>query len=995
MKKFTFAALSIPWFLVLLLLFCEYKTYAQERTITLQGVVKDANGPISGVTVWQKNTQNGTQSDSLGHYLLKVPYGALVSYEFIGYKSQTITVKNSIGNILLSQDESMMDDILINAGYYTVSDKQRTGSITKITSKEIGQQPVANPLAAMQGRMAGVNITQSSGTPGGGFDIQIRGRNSLRTEGNAPLYIVDGVPFASQSVSDIYLTAAMFAGNVSPLNSINPNDIESIEVLKDADATAIYGSRGSNGVVLITTKKGSSEKTIFSFQSTTSVSTVGKFVDLMNTSDYLKMRRDAYLNDGITELPENAYDVNGTWDKLRYTDWQKEFIGGQAISQNTQFSVGVGSGQTSYLLSASHRKDGTVYLGDFGYKRTNFLLNVNHQSKNERFKIQTSIQKSTQKNRLMAIGMTNHILLAPNAPELLTNTGELNWANNTFENPLAKLKAKYLSETDDFIGQLTMSYKIGKSFFLRLNAGTAITELDEFRTNPNTIYNPAYGLTSANSSLVYSSFKRKNWIVEPKINWTYDVSNGNFDVLLGTTFEVRIQEGRSITGSNFTSNDFILNLANATSQTVTRDTESVYRYTAVFGRLNYTHQGKYIVNLTGRRDGSSRFGVNNRFANFGAIGAAWLFSHEKIFEESSWLRFGKLRTSYGIAGSDLIGDYQYLDTFGISNQKYDQGVGLEPLRLYNPNFSWESNKKLEAALELELFGGKVAPSVAFYKNRSSNQLVGIPLPGTTGFNSVQENLEATIENTGWESTLRTLNLDKRDFQWTTSFNVSIPRNKLISFPNLEESTYVNQYVVGKPITIKKVYHYLGVNKQTGLYEVEDINNDGEITIEDQIKVVDIGVNLFGGITNNLQYKKWSLDFTWQFVQQKNYTPDYYGNLLGNATNAPQRSNDYFSQDNPDARYQKPTTGADAAAQQTFWEYRASDGVIVDASYIRLKTLQLQYDLSGKWLGNTKASLYLQGYNLLTFTKFWGSDPETIGVLLPSLRTIAFGFNLNF
>src|SRR5690606_23981292 len=252
MKKITFAALAVPlmWVLLLLLLISNYKVYAQEPMV-LSGIVKSADGiPLEGVTVWQKDSNNGTQTNEQGFYTLSSTPNATITFEYLGFKTQQLKALANVLNVTMQTDDDTLEELVINAGYYTVTDKERTGSISKITSKEIGQQPVANPLAAMQGRMAGVNITQSSGTPGGGFDIQIRGRNSLRTEGNAPLYIVDGVPYTSQSMGDTSLSAAIFAGNVSPLNSINPNNIESIEVLKDADATSIYGSRGSNGVVL-------------------------------------------------------------------------------------------------------------------------------------------------------------------------------------------------------------------------------------------------------------------------------------------------------------------------------------------------------------------------------------------------------------------------------------------------------------------------------------------------------------------------------------------------------------------------------------------------------------------------------------------------------------------------------------------------------------------------------------------------------------------------
>jgi len=997
MKKFTFAALAVPlmWVLLLLLFFSSSKLHAQE-TIVLSGVVKSADGtPIDGVTVWQKNTENGTQTNELGFYTLNISPNAVIVFEYIGYKTQSVTVSGKVLNVTLVSDEDTLEELVINAGYYSVKDKERTGSISKITSKEIGQQPVANPLAAMQGRMAGVNITQSSGTPGGGFDIQIRGRNSLRTEGNAPLYIVDGVPFNSQSTSDFGISGGVMPlGNVSPLNSINPNDIESIEVLKDADATAIYGSRGSNGVVLITTKKGSSDKTTFSVQSTTSVSMVSKFMDLMNTQQYLQMRRDAYANDGITEYPANAYDVNGVWDQNRYTDWQKEFIGGKAVSQNTQFSVGGGSGQTSYLLSASTRKDGTVFPGDFGYKRTNFLLNVNHRSKNEKFSLQANVQKSDQKNNLMASDITPQIFLSPNAPALYDESGNLNWENNTFDNPLAKLNAKFLQTTGTYNLQTVIGYNIAKNLKAAVNMGYNTASGEELFTNPSTMNNPFYKIGSESSFMLRTTSKRENWIIEPQLSAEKRWGNHKTEILIGSTFEKRSQSALSVQASNFTSDDLIFNAANAVTQRITKDSETEYAYMAFFGRINYIAYEKYILNITGRRDGSSRFGPNNRFANFGALGGAWLFSREKILDNSSWLSFGKLRASYGIAGSDLIGDYQYLNTFGVGRTNYDGNVGLEPLRLYNPDFSWETNKKLEAALELEFFNGRVAPSVSWYRNRSSNQLVGIPLPGTTGFSSVQANLNATVENSGWEFTMRTKNVDKNNFQWSTSINVSIPRNRLISFPNLEESTYANQYVIGQPVTIKKVYRYLGVNHETGLFEFEDVNGDGVMNASDRQTTVNIGARLFGGLQNSFRYKNWTVDFLWQFVKQNAYTPDYGINYLGSTSNRPIYQTDYFTEGSQ-AAFQLPTAGGNRPALQQYQYYKDSDAVIGDASFIRLKSAMLQYGFS---IGNSspvRASLFFQGQNLITFTAYKGLDPEGTVGFLPNLRTLAFGFQVSF
>ena len=298
-------------------------------------------------------------------------------------------------------------------------------------------------------------------------------------------------------------------------------------------------------------------------------------------------------------------------------------------------------------------------------------------------------------------------------------------------------------------------------------------------------------------------------------------------------------------------------------------------------------------------------------------------------------------------------------------------------------------------MELEFLKGRIATSVAYFHNQSSNQLVGIPLPGTTGFNSVQANLNATVENTAWEFTLRTQNIKKEFFSWSTDINLSIPRNKLVAFQNLEESTYANQYVIGEPITIKKVFNFLGVDSETGLYKFEDLNNDGIINDEDRKTVANIGVKYFGGINNNISYKNWSVDFLWQFVKQNNYNSDYYFNTIGDMSNREKRALDYYSENNKDAKYQKPTTGLNSEAVQAANNFRNSNGVISDASFIRLKSFQLQYMIHDKWLKNSSLSVFIQGNNLITITNFLGHDPETNGGLLPAVKTFAFGFNFKF
>ncbi|MDI5887404.1 TonB-dependent receptor plug domain-containing protein [Flavobacterium yafengii] len=301
------------------------------QSIVIAGTVSDSQGVMPGVTVSVKGKLTTTVTNFDGTYSLSASTTDTLVFSFVGYKTLTVPIAGrTIVNVQLQEDATQLQEVKINAGYYTVKESERTGSIAKITSKDIENQPVTNVLAAMQGRMAGVNITQTTGTPGGGFSVQIRGLNSVRTAGNNPLYIVDGIPYSTDAIGSGQ-NATGFPSRLSPLNSINPDQIDSIEVLKDADATAIYGSRGANGVVLITTKKGRQGKTKFTANLSTGAGTVTRFIDLVNTEQYIAMRKEAFVNDGITQYPEAAYDINGTWDQTRYTNWQKALLGGTSL----------------------------------------------------------------------------------------------------------------------------------------------------------------------------------------------------------------------------------------------------------------------------------------------------------------------------------------------------------------------------------------------------------------------------------------------------------------------------------------------------------------------------------------------------------------------------------------------------------------------------------------------------------------------------------------
>jgi hypothetical protein len=427
-----------------------------------------------------------------------------------------------------------------------------------------------------------------------------------------------------------------------------------------------------------------------------------------------------------------------------------------------------------------------------------------------------------------------------------------------------------------------------------------------------------------------------------------------------------------------------------------------YNYAAVFGRISYNYAEKYIINLTGRRDGSSRFGPGRQFANFGAIGAGWIFSEEKLIKDHlPFLSFGKFRGSYGITGSDQVGGYRYLDSYTPNSAFTYQGMnGLTPTRLFNEDFGWEANTKLEGAIELGFFKDRLTVSASWFKNRSSNQLVEMPLSPATGNANVQANLPATVQNTGWEFMATSTNIRNKKFTWKTNFNVTVSRNKLIAFPGLAQSSYANSYIVGQPVTILKLFRFAGVNPTTGIYQF--ISKSGTLTSSpayntDNTIIFHPNPDFYGGMQNSFSYKGISLDIFMQFTKQrgKNLLVGWKSNI-GTMSNVPLVFLERWQKPGDVAEIQKYTQqfGATATAQSAA---NNSDQGWQDASYLRCKNVAISYTVQPKWIKKAhlkSARIYLQAQNLFTFTNYDGADPETQGLVLPPMKTVSGGFQFS-
>ena len=976
----------------------------------IKGKVVDINDiPIAGVSIQIKNTNKGSVSDFDGSYSIEAAATDILMFSALGYETEEIVVGNQTTiSITLKEDVTTLDAITVNAGYYSVKDRERTGSIVKVSAQELELQPVISPLEALQGRVAGLEVVQRTGVPGMASSIMIRGQNSFRNSsgnnGNLPLYVVDGVPIdPNPIITGGYNDFSSITG-IDPLNNISVSNIESIEILKDADATAIYGSRGANGVILIATKKasgGETEKTSLDISLYSGISTVANKMELLNTKQFLEMRKEAFAYDGIETYPANSYDINGTWDQSRYTDWQDKFFGNAAYVTDAQLGLSGGNEFTAFRVGGSYHNQETVFPGDFGYNRFNGFLNVNHSSKDRKLNANISVNYGIDKNKLFQSStfVSDALRLSPNAPALYDKTGELNWENSTWNNPFAVLNREQEIKTNTLNISAAVSYTIFDGLSLKLNSGYTKTDSKNLSKRPISAFDPAVQDSRSNEA-DHSETNRDSWIIEPQLTYVKVLSKANFDMVFGATFQNSNSDYLQLRSRGYTQERFIGNLSAADQVLVLTLDQKEYAYSAAFGRIGFNWNRKYYLNLTGRRDGSSRFGPGKQFENFGAVGLAWIFSEEDIIENIfPFLNFGKLRGSYGTTGNDQIPDY------GFYNSYQTYLGGLISTGLTNPNYAWEVNKKLEAAVELGFFMDRIHLEASWYRNRSSNQLVSYPLSTATGFSSITANLPAVIQNTGWEVIFNTQNIRKPNFNWETSFNISFPENKLVEFPKIKQSSYANNYSVGHSLNILKQYQFTGINPETGLYEVADVNEDGRFNRDDRIVIQDRNRNYYGGLTNRLRYKSLQLNFLLEFVKQPGISNTFLNSVFPPGFGLPFTGGnvsssvlDRWQNSRDNTSIQRYTQSIQNYAGYTN-AFNSSLAYNDDSSFIRLKTLSISYTIPSKFIkksGFSSIVLFTHGQNLWTWTKYKGLDPQYPGgSLLPALKNITLGFRVKF
>lgn len=981
--------------------------------IDVKGRVVNENGePLAGASVTVKGDKTkGTSSEVNGYFELKgIDENATLVISGVNIETYEIKVSAVVGLMAGNPAGATLrvktkvvagEDVVVSTGYWKTTQRLNTGNIAIVTAAEIEKQPVMNPLQALQGRIPGLIVSQTNGYASAPFKVQIRGRNGLNVDANSdPLYIIDGVPFTNEVENpnpgnSILSSFGGPANGQSPFFSINPNDIESIEILKDADATAIYGSRGANGVILISTKKGKAGRARINVKLNQGYNRVTQYWDMLNTSQYLEMRREAFNNDGIIPGAGDAPDLL-IWDTTRYTDWQKLLFGSTGRISDLQLAVSGGNKETQIRVGAGlHRQtDFTTIKG--AIQRISFHSNVNTQLL-KKFKIALTTNYSYAENNLNNLS-PSILTLPPNAPSIYDSSGNLNWAGwEPFANifPFAGLLRTYTSKTNNLISNLSISYEIARGLNIRTNLGYTNTEVGQVQISPRTSINPT---SSTSRSSRFGNVSIKNWLVEPQIEYFTFLGKGKFNLLFGSILQSNVTEGVSINATGFSNDGLLQSLQAATAYTVNGNFTK-YKYIAAFGRMNYNLGDKYILNVSARRDGSSKFGTNKQFGNFGAISMAWIFSEEALCKKHfSFLNFGKIRGSYGITGSDNIGNYKYLPLWQ-GTTSYQGRPAITPTQHYNPNYRWQANKKLEVAIDLRFLSERLNFSVAWYRNRCSNQLINFPLAALTGFTTVTNNLSALVENTGIETIVSGDIIKNQQIFWACSFIFSTNKNKLVKFPGLATSPYGANYVIGQPLNITKALHFLGVDPQSGLYAFEDKNNDGSINIgngdTDDRYIIDLNPEFTGGLHSVWNWKGVELSAFFSLVKQKGYNYVNSVSEPGQLGNQSIKTLERWHKQGDISNTARFTT----LSGLTYSYYAFSDATVTDASFARLQNLSLSYKFADSFLARTKVqelSLNVQAQNLLVITNYKGIDPETQNFGgVPPLKTFAIGIQLTF
>ncbi|HEX8335068.1 MAG TPA: TonB-dependent receptor [Segetibacter sp.] len=974
------------------------ETFENVVAVVITGSVTNEQGAtLQGVSVNVKGSNVGTTTDGLGKYSLNVPDGggALI-FSSIGYADQEVNIggRTTI-NVILRESVKAMDDVVV-VGYGTVRKSDLTGSVVSLNSKQLNPGIQVSIDQMIQGRAAGVQVTQNSSEPGGGVAIRIRGVSSL-TAGNDPLYVIDGLPIDNSLVTP-GSSVTLDRSPRNPLNTINPGDIESIEILKDASSTAIYGSRGSNGVILITTKKGKKGATAVNYGTSIGVQEVAKKLDLLNATEYMKLLNDLNKDQAVPPVFTDA-EVSAAGAG---TDWQDEIFRSAAV-QNHQLSVSGGSESTKYYASFNYLNQRGVIINS-GIKRYGARLNLSHTA--NKFNFGMNLNTGMVIDDFIASGVSINQeagVLATSLqmmPTLPVRNADGTYAQTNvldLENPVGlAMGVVDNAETNRTFGNVFAEYAILENLKAKINFGSdrQTSRRDSYVTRAT-----KRGARAGGEANVASN-ERSNYLVELTLNYNKRFNdNHRIDAVAGFTYQEFLRRNLSARGLNFPTDAFLGNnlAAGTQSNFLMGSFKSKNQLQSYLGRVNYTLFNKYLFTGSFRADGSSRFGQDTKYGYFPSVALGWRLIDENFIRNLKAFNDLKLRISYGVTGNQEIGSYNSLNLLGTTLRPAILGgtqlVGIAPNQIANPNLKWETTHQFNVGLDYAVLKGRISGSVDYFKKNTSDLLLNLPIPNTTGFSTSLQNVGSTT-NDGFEILINTDNVKSKSFTWSTSLNLSVVKNKVTDLGGLPQvlqggARFVNDISIlriGDPINAYFGYVVDGIfqsaaevtgsaqpGARPGELRYKDVNNDKAITTADRVILGSPYPDFTAGLNNSFSYKGFDLSVFLEGV---------YGSEIFNF-NRIESENPISSNRNRQSYVLDRWTPTNLTNENpSFIDPKVSYGSLVntraveDASYTRVKNVRLGYNFTSIRNKHIKsASVYFTGQNLFTFTNYTGYNPD--------------------
>ncbi|SFW59106.1 TonB-linked outer membrane protein, SusC/RagA family [Sinomicrobium oceani] len=993
----------------------------------IRGTVRASDGmPLPAVNVSIKGKSVGTVTDFDGNYTIRAQAGDFLVFSSLGFETVEKEVSGqSVLDVTLEEDVEQLSEVVV-VGYGTQKKSDLTGAVSSLKAKDFNPGSNVSVDQMIQGRVSGVQVSQTSSEPGGGMSIRIRGASSVNA-GNEPLYVIDGFPIDNSPM----LAGGGAAGTAvnnnprNPLNSLNPNDIESIEILKDASATAIYGSRGANGVILITTKRGSAQRISVNYDAYIGVQSVAKKMDLLSAGQYMH---------GINGISQ---DGGGT---IIFTDEDREAIGNgvdwqdkiyrSAPVHSQNLSVSGGDDKTTFYTSFNYF-DQQGIIDNSGIQKYIGRINLTRKL-HDKIDFGINLTTSLVDDNNSVDGMSTNedagpiytaLLYDPTAP-VYNDDGSFNQSSNlTINNPVSLIKGvSSKSKTNRTFGNVFFEYKITDALKTRLNFGS------DRQTSRRDLYNSTLTFRgdAAGGIANISTLERSNVLLEYTVSYTRAFNeNHSIDALGGVTYQKFNTRSFSGNITGFPSDDLgtdNLSLGDTNNDNLYSNHEenSLISY---LGRINYQLYGKYLFTATLRADGSSRFGDNNKFGYFPSLALAWKLTEEEFVPEV--FSNLKLRASWGQTGNQEISNYAALSTYESSTTAIinDGAVtSLRPSRIANPDLKWETTEQYNIGVDAGLWKGRLTGALDYFVKNTSDVLLNQPLPQSTGYSTILSNI-GEVRNSGIEAQLSAVLVESDDFTWNTSVNFSRIRNKVTDLGEIGDIYTGSVANVGNTSILKEghpAFSYYGYvvtgifqenddiaqspqpNSQPGYPVFRDINGDGSITTADQTIIGDPYPDFTYGIHSSLNYKDFQLDVFFQGqhggdllninVIESMYPGNFRRNRLAGQVL------DRWTPENPSARW---PSGVEPSS---YGGGKVNTLVLQDATYFRLKNIQLSYTLRPEKIVDS-ARFYIAGQNLFTRTDYTGFDPEANSFgrsnarvdysSYPLARTWMFGVNLSF